>query len=131
MKTILLVEDDPSIQDAMQLVFLEPEYRLLVCSRAEEVLRRNKLVPDIYLIDKRLSGYNGLELCRMLKSDEKTKNVPVIILSALPNIKELAAEAGADGAIEKPFKIQLLLEKILMVLSLYDQKNDIKKFLTI
>ncbi|USQ14791.1 response regulator [Legionella lytica] len=115
MKIILLVEDDPSIQDAMQLVFQEPEYKLLLCSKAEEVLAENMPVPDVYLIDKQLSGFDGIELCRILKMNERTKAVPVIILSASPNIKELALELGANDVLEKPFKIQSLKEKICWI----------------
>jgi DNA-binding response OmpR family regulator len=115
MKIILLVEDDLSIQDAMQLIFQEPEYKLLLCSKAEEVLAENMPVPDVYLIDKQLSGSDGIELCRVLKRNERTKAVPVIILSASPNIKELALEIGANDVLEKPFKIQSLKEKIGLI----------------
>lgn len=112
MKTILLVEDDPSIQDAMQLIFDKSEFHLIICSNVEELQLENMLVPDLYLIDKQLSGGDGLEICRTLKANEKTKSVSVIMLSASPNIKHLAAEAGADGSIEKPFKIAHLLEQV-------------------
>ncbi|WP_133137039.1 response regulator [Legionella rowbothamii] len=115
MKTILLVEDDPSIQDAMQLIFQELEYKLLLCTKAEDVLAENMPVPDVYLIDKQLSGFDGIELCRILKRNERTKAVPVIILSASPNIKELALEIGANYVLQKPFKIQLLKEKISLI----------------
>lgn len=113
MKTIVLVEDDLAIQDAMQLIFYEPEYQLFVCSNAEEVLSGSVLLPDIYLIDKQLSGFDGLELCRILKSEEKTKAIPIIILSASTNLQQSALQAGADCAVEKPFKIEFLQEKFL------------------
>ncbi|MFJ1267072.1 PleD family two-component system response regulator [Legionella lytica] len=115
MKVIVLVEDDPSIQDAMQLIFQEPEYKLLLCGKAEEVFAENMLVPDVYLIDKQLSGFDGLELCRILKMNARTQAIPVIILSASPNIKELALEIGANDVLEKPFKIQSLKEKIALI----------------
>ncbi len=118
MKIILLVEDDPSIQDAMQLIFPEPEYKLLIFSAAEDVLEENMLIPDVYLIDKQLSGFDGIELCHVLKRNERTKAIPVIILSASPNIKELALEFGANDVIEKPFNIQHLKEKVCAALSL-------------
>jgi DNA-binding response OmpR family regulator len=117
MKTILLVEDDPSIQDAMQLIFQEPEYQLFICCNGEEALFENKIVPDIYLIDKQLSGFDGLELCRLFKTNEQTKAIPVVLLSASPNIHKLALEAGADDAVEKPFKIELLQETIARLIS--------------
>lgn len=117
MKTILLLEDDPSIQDAMQLIFHEPDYQIIICSDAEEIISKNIRVPDLYLIDKQLSGIDGLELCRILKTREKNKSVPIIMLSASPNIKHLAVEAGADSALEKPFKIAHLLEQVRIALA--------------
>jgi len=116
MKIIVLVEDDPAIRDAMHFILSEAEYRLIVYSSAEEVLSEN-IVPDIFLVDKQLSGANGLALCRRLKRTEKTKNIPVIMLSASPNIKQLAQKAGADDAIEKPFTPKQLQEKISQVFS--------------
>jgi DNA-binding response OmpR family regulator len=117
MKTILLVEDDPSIQDAVQLIFTRPEYRLIICGNAKEAMAENMVIPDLYLVDKQLSGVDGLKLCRILKAGERTRDVPVIMLSAAPNIMQLAAEAGADDAVEKPFKIRVLREKVLSALA--------------
>ena len=116
MKTIVLVEDDPAIQDVMKLIFDAPDYHIIVCSSADEVLDDLGRVPDLYLVDKQLSGVDGLDLCRQLKTDEKTKSVPIIMLSASPSILHLAPAAGADDVLEKPFKINVLRDKVHKVL---------------
>jgi len=112
MKRIVLVDDDPAIQDALQMIFSGTPYQFDVCSTGEQVLAMKGDLPDLFLIDKQLSGVDGLQVCRTLKSGEHSKHIPVIVLSATPNIEALAAEAGADDVLEKPFHIKVLTEKV-------------------
>jgi CheY-like chemotaxis protein len=72
-------------------------------------MRNDFELPDLFIIDKQLSGVDGLELCRFLKMQETTRNIPVIIISASPYISTQAINAGADEFVEKPFKIKELL----------------------
>ena len=111
MKKILFADDDPTIQDVVNLI-LESEYELEVVSEGEPLLKNDFRIPDLFLLDKQLKGVDGLEVCRFLKSQAKTKDIPVIIISASPNITQLAKEAGADDVIEKPFPIRELREII-------------------
>jgi len=71
-----------------------------------QVLNRKVEPAVLYILDTQLIGTDGLEICRFLKSNDRTKNRPVIILTASPNIKNLATLAGADAVLEKPFKIK-------------------------
>jgi DNA-binding response OmpR family regulator len=59
-----------------------------------------------------LGSSDGLDVCRHLKNDPTTMNIPVLMISALPDIGKLSKLAGADGYIEKPFDTGTLLEKI-------------------
>jgi CheY-like chemotaxis protein len=61
------------------------------------------------VLDRQLSGQDGLKVCKFLKSQNTTKHIPVIIVSATPGIGKMAKEAGADDFIEKPFQIKDLL----------------------
>ncbi|PPL03087.1 response regulator [Parapedobacter indicus] len=107
MKTLFFVEDDESLQDIAQLVFREPKFTVRVFNSAEELLDERD-VPHVYVLDKQLPGIDGLELCRILKSNTQTNGIPVVMVSADPNIKVLAASAGADAVLEKPFSIHEL-----------------------
>jgi DNA-binding response OmpR family regulator len=108
MKHIVIVDDDPGIQDAFPLIFTPDQYKVTKYANGNALLNKELIVPDIYILDKQLSGMDGLDICKFLKSNEKTKHIPVIMLSANPNIKKQAALAGADAALEKPFKIKML-----------------------
>jgi DNA-binding response OmpR family regulator len=112
MKKIIIVDDDPAIQDAFKLIFPRDIFELTVFANALPVLNSHFEPPDIFILDKQLSGVDGLDLCRFIKKRIDTKNVPVIILSASPNITQLAMDAGADDILEKPFRIQRLREMV-------------------
>lgn len=67
---------------------------------------------DLFILDKQLPDMDGIALCRLLKLDHRTKHIPVLMLSANPQIKELAQAAGADDVLEKPFEIKDFLSII-------------------
>lgn len=115
MTNILLIEDDIAIQDVLQMIFTAPEYNLEVCSNGKGM--DGKELPDIYLIDKQLEGSDGLDICRMIKTSDHSKHIPVIMISAVPGIEDLALAAGADDAIEKPFPIRTLCDKVQKALA--------------
>ncbi|MBT1697558.1 response regulator [Fulvivirgaceae bacterium PWU4] len=111
MKKIVFADDDSTIQDVINLI-LEDEYKVTIFSKGEPLLNNEFELPDLFLLDKQLSGIDGLEVCRFLKTQESTRHIPVIMISATPNISSLAKAAGADGVIEKPFPIQQLRQLI-------------------
>ena len=92
--------------------FLKTPALLLKKKNGEDLLKNKFTLPDVFLIDKQLSGYDGLDICRHLKNKGRTKNIPVIMISASPNIGSLSKEAGADAFIEKPFEIKDLLRLV-------------------
>src|SRR5262245_13817768 len=111
-KKILIADDDPGIQDIFSIIFERAGFDIEIKKNGEDLLKNKFALPDLFLIDKQLSGYDGLEVCRHLKKQEKTKHIPVIMISAAPNIGALSQEAGADAYIEKPFEISDLLKLV-------------------
>jgi len=109
---LIIADDDPGIQDVFQLIFERAGYSIEIFSNGRQLMNNYFEVPDAFILDKQLSGIDGLDICRFLKSQERTKNVPVIMLSANPAIGDGAKEAGADDYLEKPFKIHDLLAMI-------------------
>jgi len=116
MKKIIIVDDDPAIQNAIGLIFDPALFEVRIYPGAEDILSENYDLPDIFILDRQLSGINGLDLCRHLKAGVYTKHIPVIMLSASPDIINAAANAGADGAVEKPFKMKQLRDVVFLQL---------------
>lgn len=108
MRNIIVVDDDPGVREAFRYVFDPGNYTVTVFPNGMNLLNRECLIPDIYILDKQLSGVDGLDICRFLKGQEETKHVPVIMITASPDIARLAKSAGADDILEKPFEIKTL-----------------------
>ncbi len=115
-KRITVADDDPGILDAVSMMLEMEGYEVNATLNGNTVLNQNEL-PDVYILDIWMSGSDGRELCKQLKSDEKTKNIPVILISASNNLKQSAETAGADDFLAKPFEIDALLEKIAKALT--------------
>ncbi len=111
-KNLIITDDDPGIQDAARMIFERANYNVTVFSSGEPLLAGEFEIPDLFILDKQLSGVDGLDICRFLKNREQTAKIPIIILSASPQIGRLAALAGADAFLEKPFKMQELRELV-------------------
>ena len=109
MKQIIVTDDDPSMRDIFQLILQRAGYLVTSYSNGDILLSNGFAPPDLFILDKQLSGMDGLDICRFLKSQESTKNIPVIMISASPYVAQLASDAGADDFIEKPFKTKELL----------------------
>ena len=110
---IMIAEDDPSIQKLFSIILRKEGYDIEVSSDAAGVYDKNRPLPNLFILDRQLqNSSDGLEACKYLKSDQETKDIPVIMISATPEIGMLAKKAGAEDYLEKPFSINLLLSKI-------------------
>ncbi len=105
MKHVILVEDDPAIRDSLSLFFERSNIELTVYHNGDSILSGDYTPPDLFLLDKQLSGVDGLDICRYIKSQEATKNIPVIMMSASPSVIPLAAASGADDVLVKPYAL--------------------------
>ena len=111
-KRIILTDDDPGVQDAFRICLERAGYEVEVFTNGTPLLEGTYQQPDLFLLDKQLSGVDGLDICRYLKNQRQTAHIPVIMLSASPQIDRLAKAAGADDFLEKPFRIKQLLEVV-------------------
>lgn len=107
-KTVILTEDDPAIQDTIKLILQCTGFNVTVLANGNSLLNGNFDIPDLFILDKQLSGVDGLDVCRFLKSTPDTANIPIIIISASPQVEASALAAGANSFIEKPFRMQEL-----------------------
>ncbi len=117
MKTILIVEDDKDIQDVFKIIFTSFGFNVRTESNGRNVADMNTDWPDAVILDKQLPGLNGVEVCKILKSNPESKNIPVIMISATSGIAEAAKLAGADDFLEKPFNMHVILKKVSALLN--------------
>jgi CheY-like chemotaxis protein len=121
-KLILIVDDEPSVRAMVHAsIRVKAErYRVVEAGNATEAVNQARQHrPDLVLLDVALPDHNGFWVCRELKTDAQTANIPVIMLTAmsLQSDREQALAAGADGYIVKPFSPRALLEAIDRCLS--------------
>ena len=114
MLQILVVDDDPDILDAIQFVLEDAGYKVKTMQNGDsaENLSETKALPKLIILDVLLSGKDGRDICRKLKKNEITKCIPIIMISAHPNIKDTVLKAGADAFLPKPFDITDLLQTV-------------------
>lgn len=111
---ILVVDDDPSILDALEFTLQDAGYRVRTSAKGDflEELHTQKKLPDLIILDVMLSGRDGRILCKHLKQQLQTRNVPIILISAHLDAKESSENVGADAFLAKPFEIDELLDRV-------------------
>jgi two-component system phosphate regulon response regulator PhoB len=119
MPKILIVDDEPPIREVIRFALEAADYQALEAGHAEEA--RKQIIaenPDLILLDLMLPGKSGLELARQLKQNSKTRELPIIMLTARSQERDKVAglEIGADDYITKPFSPRELLARIKAVL---------------
>ena len=113
MLKILVVDDDPSILDSMEVALNLQGYEVEAISNGEETFSKiESFSPDLVLMDVYLSGMDGRDICKQIKSDEKTKELPVVIFSADKSMKQVFKDCKADDFIGKPFRMDEMYDKI-------------------
>ncbi|WP_448702733.1 PleD family two-component system response regulator [Mucilaginibacter sp. AW1-3] len=116
-KKILIADDDPGILDAIEAMLSFKGYDVITTSDGDNVLENADTLPDLFLLDIWMPGLSGIEICKALKNNPQTAQIPVILISASLNVAKAAAEAKADNFIAKPFEMRELLTKIEKLLS--------------
>ena len=112
-KKILVIEDDKDIRDSLQYALEEEGYDVTTSEDSKILKSFNQIAPDMVLLDNWLTEWksdaNGQQISRDLKSNSATSHIPVIMISAVSNIKEIAEAGLADGYLHKPFDLEELL----------------------
>ena len=117
--TVLVVEDEPQIQELVAVNLEHVGHRVLRAASAEEAEAAiRKELPDVLLLDWMLPGESGLAFARRLRGDPRTRDLPILMLTAraMEADKLTGLEAGADDFITKPFSPRELAARIKAVL---------------
>jgi DNA-binding response OmpR family regulator len=125
-KKILLVEDDVDASLMLTKMLSNAGYTVSALSEGTPLVERDFPVPDMFILDNFTPTIHGVALCRHLKLQSKTKSIPVIIISANQQLKNIAIDAGATTFLGKPFHTVQLLKLIDEIFSQKKAESTIK-----
>jgi len=115
MEKILIIQDSPSVNAMLKFRLEKGGFSVETVETGEEGIEKTKASQyQLVLLDYNLPGMNGSQVCRILKGNENTRNIPIIIMSAKDEDKlcQITKESGADGYIGLPFDGKTFIEKI-------------------
>src|SRR5262245_16175022 len=116
---ILIVEDEPGLTQSLSWYFNREGFETHVARDGLEGLRKAQtMLPDILLLDIMLPGVNGLDVCRELRAGERTREIPIIMITAKSEETDqvVGYSLGADDYVAKPFSNKILLHKVKALL---------------
>src|SRR3954454_21403067 len=112
---ILIIEDERDLTDVLVYNLQREGYETTVAHDGQEGLRKAQtLLPDLILLDMMLPVLSGTEVCRALRAAERTRDIPILILSARAEETDqvVGFSLGADDYVTKPFSVRVLMERI-------------------
>lgn len=117
--TILIADDNPQILELLEAYLDLPGVRIITAANGEQTLEAvDRDRPNLILLDVMMPKRSGFEVCRRLKQDERTRDIPIMIVTALNEQADLdrAQELGADDIISKPVNKLDLVSRVKRLL---------------
>ena len=124
---ILIVEDDRSIAEVLDYNLTNSGYDTIVTSDGRNALTHARLkIPDLVILDLMLPVLDGLSVCKNLRADSATRDIPVLMLTAKgEETDQLVGFAlGADDYVVKPFSVKIVLERVKSLLRRRGQQSN-------
>ena len=115
---VLVIEDERGLTEVLSYNLQREGYETVVAHDGQEGLRKAQtLLPDLIILDLMLPVMSGLDVCRELRAGERTRDIPIIILSAKAEETDqvVGFSLGADDYVTKPFSVKVLLQRIKAV----------------
>ncbi len=128
--TVLVVDDHPANLGVLFTSLRNAGYRVLLNERGDVALQTAvEVLPDLIILDVMMPGIDGFETCRRLKEDLRTKDIPVILMTALtdPVDEVVGLQAGAVDYITKPINVAVVLARINTHLTLRKLYRDLER----
>jgi len=119
MNRILVIQDSPSVNAILKFRLEKGGFSVETVETGEEGIEKTKACQyQLILLDYNLPGINGSQVCRILKEEDNTRNIPVVFMSAKDEneLCQITKQAGADGYIGLPFDGKTFIDKINRVL---------------
>jgi len=118
-ENILIVDDEEDVLELVRYNLDKNGYNTEIATTGEEALAKARAkLPDLVILDLMLPGIDGLGVCKKLKSDTKTQNIPIIMLTAKGEEIDIVTglELGADDYVTKPFSPKVLVARVRKIL---------------
>ncbi len=115
MKKILIVDDEQDIVESLKFVLETSDYICYCAYNGEDGLKLAKeIMPDLIILDVMMPKINGYKISRLLKFDNKYKDIPILMLTARSQEEDklIGEETGADEYITKPFDLDYVMKKV-------------------
>jgi two-component system phosphate regulon response regulator PhoB len=116
---ILIIEDERGLVESLTWYFKREGYETVAAADGQEGLRKAQaLIPDLVLLDLMLPGLGGLDICRDLRAGERTRDIPIIMITARAEETDqvVGFSMGADDYVTKPFSNKVLLQRVKALL---------------
>ncbi len=115
MKKILIVDDEQDIVESLKFILEAYDYTCYCAYNGEDGLRLAKeIMPDLIILDVMMPKINGYKISRLLKYDNKYKNIPILMITARSQEEDklIGEETGVNEYITKPFELEYVVEKV-------------------
>jgi diguanylate cyclase (GGDEF)-like protein len=127
--TILVADDEPVNRALIQRRLEREGYRVLTAQNGSEAVEKTRdALPDLVILDVMMPEMDGMDACRLIKEDEKTRDIPIIFLSARDEteMKVSGLTLGANDYISKPFKAEELLARVRVAIRLKRERDKLR-----
>ena len=127
---VLVVDDEREIRDLLETSLSAEGYEVVVASNGEEAIRLAKTGnPQVILLDIEMPGIDGIETCKRLEANEKTRLIPIIMMTAFGDRDIEAYLEGAVDVVNKPFDIEQLAIRVKSILRVRHLTNEVERAL--
>ena len=109
---ILIIEDDDDTSDMLTVIADQLDLNVVTSTEILSISEILSIAPNLILLDHWVGIQLGSKLCLDLKSDTRTQHIPIIIMSAVPNIDRIATDSCANAYFEKPFEVNTVIKLI-------------------
>ena len=125
---VLVVDDEWGIRDMLSRFLTEEGYEVILAANGEEAIKlAERENPQVILLDIMMPGIDGIETCKRLKAEEKTRFIPIIMATALWDTYAEAIEAGAEDFVTKPFHLAELSFRVKSIRRLRYLTNELER----
>ena len=125
---VLVADDERQIRDLLHEFLTSEGYEVLLASNGEEATElAEREYPDLILLDVKMPGIDGIEVCKRLKAEPKTQFIPVIMITGYVDNKMVAIESGADDFVNKPVDLVELAARVRSILRIRYLNDELER----